>query len=380
MSTEKENKERFIICDNMSEFMQVAKQLNYSENKINAAQKFFEFMENFSDVNTAGEFKQALNENSSSGDAIKLTEDNFENFLNGLNEEKTKTAELQLINNETDKVSKYITGLLNPLASSKSIEALNAAKRKVQFNHNRFFNDMNVYEREILNFIVMGGFDNLNFQIKLLETEQKALTQGGYYTYSLISKLNGYHDKKGKLAAKYAEAFETLGLDRFWFFDEFTGDIYPLEILRYNYNAYTEIKTYKLSPQFVNTLPVLRQSVLYYNVKRLTNDKISAGDIFKFRGDKTMLMFCLSIVSECKGVKRSSKLSYSKLIERAAAKEFNVKKSKDWKRQLKTCFEYLGYKLINGDSAEAKLIKGNPNYSDADAFIIAPLSTHPSCE
>lgn len=275
---------------------------------------------------------------------------------------------------ETPQNIAYLTGLFKPLVSAQYAKAAEIAQKDSAARGLRALANLNRQEMEVLNYVMLRARENLKIQADRLRRGLPALSQGGRFTYADVLRLYGY-GKNADVNAKFAAAFDTLAREKFLFFDEVRGQLQVLSILDFNIDLKSKVKTYEISPQFLNTLPAIDTCLIYYNIAKLTGGSLNTADVFKYRGDKSILLTCMHLLFE-RPYYNGKPFKYSRIEERARACGVNLKKNKDWKRVIKQAFNYAGFIVIDGDSDAARKMvtaSGAEFIPDADKFIIRQI-------
>lgn len=282
---------------------------------------------------------------------------------------------------ETPQNIAYLTGLFKPLVSAQYAKAAEIAQKDSAARGLRALANLNRQEMEVLNYVMLRARENLKIQADRLRRGLPALSQGGRFTYADVLRLYGY-GKNADVNAKFAAAFDTLAREKFLFFDEVRGQLQALSILDFSIDLKKQVKTYEISPQFLNTLPAINACLLYYNIDVLTGGVLTAAAVLKYRGDKGILLVCVHLLFE-RPYYNGKPFKYSSVIERAAACGVIIKKSTNWKRAIKQAFNYLGFDVIDGDSDTARAMvtaSGAEFTPDADKFIIRQIATQKDTE
>lgn len=286
-----------------------------------------------------------------------------------------------LIDETPRNIANYLTGLFKPLVSAQYVKAGAIAQNDGAARGLRTFASLNRQEMEVLNFVMIRARKNLQIQADRLRRGLPVLTQGGRVTYTEVLRAYGY-GKNADVNDKLAAAFDALAREKFLFFNEVRGQLQALSILDFSIDLKKQVKTYEISPQFLNTLPAIDACLLYYNIDVLTGGVLTAAAVLKYRGDKGILLVCVHLLFE-RPYYNGKPFKYSSVIERAAACGVIIKKSVNWKRAIKQAFNYLGFDVIDGDSDTARAMvtaSGAEFTPDADKFIIRQIATQKDTE
>lgn len=379
------------VCNTFADFMQIA---SYGDNPrlIDAVRRFF------ASTNAADTGEDSRRDSG----AITMNEKQFLQFLEGdagdvpanvpAEDSATRPASRRrrqaappsspvLIDETPRNIANYLTGLFKPLVSAQYVKAGAIAQNDGAARGLRTFASLNRQEMEVLNFVMIRARKNLQIQADRLRRGLPVLTQGGRVTYTEVLRAYGY-GKNADVNDKLAAAFDALAREKFLFFNEVRGQLQALSILDFSIDLKKQVKTYEISPQFLNTLPAIDACLLYYNIDVLTGGVLTAADVLKYRGDKGILLVCVHLLFE-RPYYNGKPFKYSSVIERAAACGVNIKKSTNWKRAIKQAFNYLGFDVIDGDSDTARAMvtaSGAEFTPDADKFIIRQIATQKDTE
>lgn len=275
---------------------------------------------------------------------------------------------------ETPQNIAYLTGLFKPLVSAQYAKAAEIAQKDSAARGLRALANLNRQEMEVLNYVMLRARENLKIQADRLRRGLPTLRQGGRVTYAEVLRAYGY-GKNADVNAKFAAAFDTLAREKFLFFDEVRGQLQAISILDFNIDLKKQVKVYEISPQFLNTLPAIDTCLIYYNIDKLTGGVLNTAEVFKYRGDKSILLVCMHLLFESKYY-NNKPFKYSRIVDRARVCGVELKKNDHWKRAIKQAFNYAGFVVIDGDSDAAREMvtaSGAEFTPDADKFIIRQL-------